>query len=283
MVLICLIWGFTFVAGKAGVTEMPPILFTGLRYVLLSMVLLPWLKPVKGHMHAVFIISLCMGGLHFALFYGGMSLAENVSTAAVATQLGLPFTTIMSVIFLHEQIGWRRIIGIIMAFSGIMVINFDPSVVDERFGLLLIVLAAFAGAIGTVIMKRISTTGVYQLQSWIAMFSWPLLFLASALFEQNQFAAMSAASWKAWGGVVYTALGASLVGHAGMYYLLQRYDVSVTSPLSLMAPIFGVSFGVLVWGDDLGLRFWLGGTLTLLGVLIIAMRRRMHPQAGTTL
>ena len=51
-----------------------------------------------------------------------------------------------------------------------------------------------------------------------------------------------------WGGVLYTAIGASLIGHAGMYYLLQRYDVSVTAPLTLMAPIFGIVFGVHLFG-----------------------------------
>lgn len=283
MVLICLVWGFTFVAGKAGVGELPPILFTGCRYLLLSAMLWPWMRIVKGHMLEVFVISLCMGGVHFALFYTGMSVAQNVSTAAVVTQLGLPFTLIMSVLFLREQIGWRRISGILLAFGGILIINFDPAVIAERLGLVLIVGSAFVGAIGTILMKRISMTGVYQLQSWIAFFSWPLLFIVSGLIEQDQLAAIMAASWKGWGGVVYTAVGASLIGHAGMYYLIQRYDVSVISPLSLMAPVFGVVLGVLVWGDDLGPRFWLGGFVTLSGVLIIALRRRSHPVAGTTL
>ena len=77
----------------------------------------------------------------------------------------------------------------------------------------------------------------------------------------------------AWGGVLYTAIGASLIGHAGMYYLLQRYDVSVTVPLTLMAPIFGIMSGVMFWGDTLGVRFWIGGTVALLGVLIIGLRK----------
>jgi O-acetylserine/cysteine efflux transporter len=86
-----------------------------------------------------------------------------------------------------------------------------------------------------------------------------------------------------WGGVIYTAIGASLIGHAGMYYLLQRYDVSVTSPLTLMAPVFGIVFGVMFWGDELSLRFWLGGGLTLLGVLIIGLRKPEVRKAGAVL
>ena len=110
-----------------------------------------------------------------------------------------------------------------------------------------------------------------------------VIIAVSLIFEANHMTVLTQSSWQAWGGVVYTALGASLVGHAGMFYLLQRYDVTITSPLTLMAPIFGITFGVLVWGDLLGARFWMGGALTLMGVLIIALRKREFAPAGATL
>jgi O-acetylserine/cysteine efflux transporter len=125
--------------------------------------------------------------------------------------------------------------------------------------------------------------GVYQMQAWISTLSWPPLIIVSLMFESNHLQLLTQASWMGWGGVVYTAIGASLIGHAGMYYLLQRYDVSVTAPLTLMAPIFGIVFGVLVWGDSLGLRFWIGSAITLSGVLIIGLRKREVASAGTVL
>ena len=283
ILVICIIWGFTFVAGKASVEEIPPIFFTALRYALLGFVLLPFLKPVRGNMREVFLVSVTMGSAHFALFYGGMSVADNVSSVAVATQLAVPFSTILSIIFLNETVRWRRWVGIILAFSGVVVISFDPAVVNERLGLLLVVGAAFLGSVGTTIMKRIASTGVFQMQAWIAVFSVPILLLISFLFEQGQLQAVASASAPALGGIVYTALGASLIGHAGMYYLLQRYDVTVVSPLTLLAPIFGISFGVLVWGDELGLRFWIGSSVTLFGVFVIALRKREHAPEGNTL
>jgi O-acetylserine/cysteine efflux transporter len=206
-----------------------------------------------------------------------------VSSVAVATQLAVPFSTILSIIFLNETVRWRRWVGIILAFSGVVVISFDPAVVNERLGLLLVVGAAFLGSVGTIIMKRIASTGVFQMQAWIAVFSVPILLLISFLFEQGQLQAVASASAPALGGIVYTALGASLIGHAGMYYLLQRYDVTVVSPLTLLAPIFGISFGVLVWGDELGLRFWIGSSVTLFGVFVIALRKREHAPEGNTL
>ena len=280
---ICLIWGFTFVAGKASVSELPPIFFSALRYMLISAVLVMFLKPVKGKMKEIAFISVTMGSLHFALFYGGMSVAENVSSIAVATQLGVPFSTILSIIFLGEVVRWRRWLGIILAFVGIMIISFDPEVVNERLGLLLVLGAVFCASFGTIVMKRVSDIGVFQMQAWIGVLSWPPLLLVSFLFEQDQMVALQSASWMAIGGIFYTALGASLIGHAGMYYLLQRYDVSVVSPLTLMAPIFGICFGVFVWGDDLGLRFWIGSAFTLIGVLVIALRKGDHPIEGARL
>ena len=168
MFIICLVWGFTFVAGKAGVSEMPPMLFTALRYVLLALLLVPFLEIVEGKMPQVVFISLTMGSLHFALFYGGMSVASNVSSIAVAVQLSVPISTIMSIVFLNEQVGWRRWLGIAMSFGGVVVISFDPAIINERLGLFMVIGAAFIGSVGMIIMKQIHDTGVYQMQAWIA-------------------------------------------------------------------------------------------------------------------
>lgn len=280
MIAICVVWGFTFVAGKAGVNEFPPIFFTGLRFVLLAAVLAPFLKVEKGQMANIALVSVALGSVHFALFYTGLSLSENVSIVAVAVQLGVPFATLLSVFFLGERIGIWRSLGIGLAFSGVMIIGFDPAALDDLDGLVLVLLAAFVAAIGTVVMRRMKNVGVFQLQAWVAMLSWPVLFALSAVGESGQMAALQAASWQGWGGVIYTALGASLFGHAGMFYLLQRYEVSQTAPLTLLAPVFGMIFGITVWGDALTLRIGVGALITLFGIFIIAIRKKEIVDTG---
>ena len=66
--------------------------------------------------------------------------------------------------------------------------------------------------------------------SLIAMLSWPPLVAVSLIFESNHVAVLTQSSWQALGGVIYTALGASLIGHAGMFYLLQRYECRLPHP-----------------------------------------------------
>ena len=52
--------------------------------------------------------------------------------------------SIMSIVFLKEQVHWRRWLGIILSFSGVMVISFDPAVFTYIDGLLFVVASALA-------------------------------------------------------------------------------------------------------------------------------------------
>ena len=67
-------------------------------------------------------------------------------------------------------------------------------------------------------------------------------------------------------------LAASLIGHGGLYFLLQRYPVTWVNPLFLLSPIFAIFFGVTVYGDQLTIQIVLGGLMTIGGVAIIAIR-----------
>lgn len=280
ILFITLVWGFNYVAGKAGVNELPPILFTGLRFLLLSVILLPWLKLHRGQMRSIVIISTTMGGVHFAIFYMGLAAAEHISTIAIAGQLGVPFATLMSVLFLKEKVHWKRWAGISMSFAGVMVIGFDPVVFQYLDALLLVTLAALVGSVSMIYMRRLEGVGMFELQAWVALLSWPMLAPLSLLLEDGQLAAMEQASWIGWAGLLYTALGASLVGHTGMYYLLQRYEVTQTAPLTLLAPVWGVVFGVTLMGDTLTARIVIGGMLTLLGVAIVSVRGKVLVDTG---
>ena len=274
MLLITLVWGFAYIPGKVGLSEIPPFLFTGLRFILLSAVLLPFLKRHSGQMPLILLIATMAGALHFGLFYGGLALAHDISTVAVFAQLNAPFSTLLAAIVLREQVGWRRWLGIALAFGGVMVIGFDPVVFRYVDALVLLVFSALTMAIAAIAMRKLRDVGVFDLQGWVALLSWPVLLALSFAFESGQIEALRSATWRGWSGVVYTALGASLIGHAGLYYLLQRYEVSKTAPLTLIATLFGIAFGVLLMGDRFTPRMALGSVATLTGVAIVVFSAR---------
>jgi len=92
------------------------------------------------------------------------------------------------------------------------------------------------------------------------------------LFESGQVEALLTAPLAPLAGIVYAVLAASLIGHGGLYYLLQRYPVSWVNPLFLLAPIFAVFFGVTVYGDRPTMQIFVGGFMTIAGVAVIAIR-----------
>ncbi|GGD07416.1 EamA family transporter [Pyruvatibacter mobilis] len=277
ILLVCLVWGFNFIVGKVAVEELSAMMLTGWRFLLLTVVLLPFLKIVPGQMVRVVIVAITMGAAHFAFMFAALGISDNISVIAIGVQLNVPFATLLSVFVLSEFVGWRRWLGIAVSFGGVVVISFDPAVFTALEGMGLVIIAALMAAIGMVTMRQLAGVGVFTLQAWVAILSWPPMFLLTGLFQPEQFVASFEASWLTWGAVAYTAFGASLVGHVGMYYLLQRYEVSLVSPITLLAPVLGVVFGVTLWGDELTARIIIGGLMTLAGVLVIALRKPPSP------
>ncbi len=280
MLLICAIWGFNFVAAKVGVGEVPPLLFAGLRFALLFLLLIPFLKVAPGRMRDVVVIAMFNGAVHFGLMFVGVSLTA-ASVMAVIVQLNVPFATMLSIVFLGEVVHWRRWAGIAMTFLGVMIVSFDPHVFDSLTGVLFGAAAALSGAVAAIYMRRLTNVGVFQLQSWTSAITAPCLLLASLAFETGQVDAVASASWLAWGALLFTAFGASLIGHNGYYYLLQRYEVSLIAPLSLLSPILGVVFGIWVLSEPMTTRIVLGAATAFVGVGILAIRGR-QPVEPTT-
>ena len=271
------VWGLTFIASKVGVSEFPPLFFSALRFTLIALVLLPWLRsPGAGApLRSVLVIALVLGAIHFGALYAGIALAGNISSVAVAVQLSVPFSVLIAALCYGEPVGPARWVGMAVAFCGVLILSFDPEVMRYWRGLSLVIASALLYAVGINLMRGLRGVGVYQLQAWIAAVSAPLLYLFSFLLEVGQWESLLAANRYGVGAVVYTAIGATLIGHAGWYYLLQRYPVSLLSPFGLLAPVFGVASGVLLLGDRFGVRFVLGAAATLLGIAAIFRAQRL--------
>lgn len=281
LVLINLIWGYNLIASKIGVGEFPPMLFTAIRFAIVGLLLLPFLRLRRGQMGPVVVAAVMSGALHFGLLFVGLAMSESMSSVAIAGQLGVPFTTLMSIVFLGEVVRWRRWLGITLAFAGVMVIGLDPLVFRFWPGLALVVLSAFIGSIGLMAVKKLAGWKPLELQAWFSVISAPLLLVLSFAFESGQGEAVTNASWQGWAALAFTAFVASLVAHTGYYYLVQRYPVTSVSPLTVLSPVFGVYFAVTLLGDDLSNRMILGAVMTLTGVFIVALRERMIIETGT--
>ena len=281
LVGINLLWGFNLIANKAGVMELPPFLFSSMRLGLLALILSPLLRVHRGQMKNIVVAATLSGAATFGLVTLGIAISADVSTVAIATQLGVPFTTLLSVVLLREIIHWRRSLGITLAFAGVMVIGFDPRVFSYWPGLLCVVLSSFASALGMIYIKRLDGISPLQLQAWLAAIGAPILFIVSTLLEAHRWHLVPQAHWQAWGGLLFTTIASSLVAHSVLFYLVGKYPVSSVSPFTLLSPIFSIIFGVTLLHDHLTPRMMFGSTITLIGVLIVAVRDKRIVDTGS--
>jgi O-acetylserine/cysteine efflux transporter len=279
---ITFVWGLNLITSKFGVDEIPPILFTFLRFAIVAIVLVPVLRIQPGQMSAVVVAALLSGALSFALNFAAIRRATNISSIAIAGQLSVPFATLLSVALLGETVRWRRWTGILLSFVGIVIMGFDPQIGDRWESLALVIGSAFVGALGLIAVKKLRGFTPLELLAWTVWISLPVLFLTTVRVEQPDFVQLlHDVTWKGWASLAFAAIGASLIAHTGYFHLVQRYPVTSVAPLTTLSPVFSVIFGVMLLGDPLTLPIVLGGICTLVGVLIITLREQRIVDTGS--
>lgn len=280
LLLIQTIWGVNWIASKSAVDEFHPLLLTALRFGLLFAVAWPFLRWHPGQMRNLGAACLLIGPLSFGTGFIGLGLARDVAPLAVASNLGAPFATLLSAIFLGDRIGPWRGAALVLSFGGVALMGFDPHMLADSAALVLTAVSALFWAIAAIFMRRVSGVGAYGTQAWVSLATFPPMLAASLAFEANPVTTIAHVSWWAWGSLAMIVVGATLIGHTGFFWLLNRYPIPQMAPFLLLAPVIGVLSGVLWFGDALTWRMVAGGVLTLSGVLIITIRegrRRPDP------
>nr|WP_299242313.1 EamA family transporter [uncultured Halomonas sp.] len=270
--VVIAIWALNIIVIKVGVADMPPLLLMTLRFMLVAVLVVPFTRINRNQLPWLLLLSVTFGGLHFPLLFIGLGQAE-AGTGALLVQMGTPFATLLAAAFLKERLDLRRWLGLIMSFAGIIVLAGGPSL-PAPLPTTLLLASAFFWAVSNLLIKVAPHIPPFTLAGWIALFAIPQVALGSWIFESNQLALLSRASWAGWGAVFYTAVMSSILAYTLWYRLLQKHPVSRVVPLSLLMPVFAVLLGMWLLGDPLGINKLAGGIMVILGLAIINIRFR---------
>jgi drug/metabolite transporter (DMT)-like permease len=275
MFVVCFLWAAHTIVSKLVVSgmEIPPLFYAAVRFGIVAVLALPWLLPAPRPRWRIVLVGFLMGGGGFALFFLGIKSASP-SSAAVVSQLGIPVTALLSLLMLGERIDGKRALGIVLTFTGGVLVMWDP---DGGFplsaGLLLVLASTCIGSLAAVMMKQIKGVRPLQFQAWVGLSSvMPMVLLTSA-FETGQAAKAMEAGWAFVGALLFSALVVSLLAHTIYYGLIGKYPANVIAPLLIMNPLLTVALGILVTGDRFDARMAVGTGLALCGVLIIVLQR----------
>jgi len=273
VLVINLAWAGNFLTSAFALREIPPFLFVAVRLSILLAALVWFVrKPAPGQWPLLVAVALFNGVLHFGLSFWALHLAGDLASPAILMQSYVPMAALLAWWWLGERFGWRTGLAIAVSFCGVLVLGFDPIVLDAPMSLVLMLVSAVFLAVGTVLMRQLTGLDMVSQQGWTAIIGVLPLLALSAIFEPGSFQALREASWIGWSGALYSAVFASLFGHGLYYVLVQRHPVAQVTPWLLLTPVLAVVLGMLFWGDRPGPRLWIGGAMVLGGVLLIALR-----------
>ena len=272
-----LLWGFGFVTSKYGADHMPPLFFLALRFTLMALMLLWFVRPPAGRWLAVSLFALTMGAGHFGLFYVALNIGVEASTAAIIWLTQVPLSALLAGIFLRERPGWMALLGIAIAFGGAVLLVGEPRHTSNALGIALMFGSSIAWAIANVQVKRLTDISPLALNGWMSAISALLLFPLSFALEEGQIASLLQPDWRLHGSLVYQVVGSTLLAYWAWYYLLAHNKVATVAGFMLLVPVAGVIFGVFLLGDPITWQTLVGGAIIVSGVALIVLKRAPEP------
>jgi O-acetylserine/cysteine efflux transporter len=271
-VMINIVWGLNIIAVKFSLQSIPPFSAALLRQALILLACIGFLKVVPGRMRSLIALGIVVGGVFLVFTNLSVSVTTNLGALAIAGQLGAPFSLILAIVFLGERIGLTRVIGIGMAVAGCAMLVFDPAIVKETLGMCLMIVASFCWAVGSLLQRQLAGVPVRTIYAWVGLVGVIMLGPVAIAVEPDALRDITTLPSIALGGIVFSALGSTLLGHGGMSWLLQRHPVSTVIPLTLVTPVISVVASALVFETPITPIMVAGGALALAGVAIVTMR-----------
>src|SRR5262249_41300666 len=128
---------------------------------------------------------------------------------------------------------------------------------------------------GTVLVRKLGAgLDPWATQAWIALAGAPTLTIGTLVFERGHVEAVRAAHWSIWAFIAFAAIVSSIVANAFMFKLLQKYEVSRTTPFLLLTPVISFTLAVLILHDRITPQILIGAAGTLGGVALVALAER---------
>jgi O-acetylserine/cysteine efflux transporter len=270
--LMSMIFGMGWVLAKSALDYFPPILLAALRFGGAAIVLIWFVKPPYGQMRNIMIISVMAITVPYAMIYMGLKDLD-ASTTILLVQLEAPVLIMLGALMLGEMPGYRKAIGTIIAFSGIVLIAGDPQIRTNIIAVAWVLGSILTWAVGQIKIRKLGETGGLRNLAWISAFASPQLLLISALFERDQIDLIVNAAPTIWVTVIYLGTAMTIGGTGIWYHLIGKYPVAFVSPFLLLVPVTTILGGVLWLDEDLTRMSLIGGAVVIAGVALVIVKR----------
>jgi drug/metabolite transporter (DMT)-like permease len=273
LLLLSALWGASFIFIRVAVPALGPFVLVELRVGLAAVALalcaaflgrLPKLR-VRWRQFAL------LGMVNVAIPFSLISTAEinlTASLAAILNSTTVMFTAVVAAVWMGDALTARKVVGVVLGIVGVTVlVGWDPIVMNWFVVLSVgaMLAASLAYALGSVYAKR-TFAGSPPLAIAIGQ-------LTAAATLILPLAAVSVPDERPSTIVVLSVLGLALTSTAVAYMLYFRLIENVgptsTATVTLLVPLFGLLFGVVLLDEPVGLGTLAGLVLILSSVTLI--------------
>jgi drug/metabolite transporter (DMT)-like permease len=290
--VLCVIWGSTWLFIKLGLEALPPLTFAAIRFVISCAIIFSIIR-IRGiklpRARGDWSLLAITGILSFALNYGLVFWAEQYISSGLAALLQATLPA-FGLVFAHfhlpgERLSWARIGGVVLGVCGVGVVFSNQLAVSGTMalaGCVAMILSAMFAAYSNVLVKAYGKNmNPAVLAAGQMLFGLLVLLVVGIPLEGNPLRF----HWTpiALISLLYLAVVGTVIAFMLYYWLVLNMDVTKSMLISLVTPVVAVLLGMLVLDEQIGWRTLFGGAMIMMGIALIVVRKaRKQEQPLTT-
>ena len=298
--IIYFVWGSTFFAIRVGVSEVPPLLFAAMRFLVAGLLVCAWASATRGRWPSgrQWLSVLVLASLIFVVDYGLLFWAEQRVPSGIAAVLlaTIPaFMALSEIVLLRtQQLTLKLSAALLAGFAGVAVLvshsinlgslgNLGGAPIDSA-GAIAIVIGALGWSIASALARKLPLPDSKIMSSGTQMLAGGILLavVAAARGELRTFHP-GHVSTSAWIALLYLIFAGSIAGFTAYVWLLHHESPTKVGTYAYVNPVVAVIVGYWLGGEPLGARTLLGMVFVLASVVIITRTQSSKPVASAAL
>ena len=295
-ILVCVLWGSTYLAIRIGVGVLPPFLFAGVRFLLAGLMLLGGALAFGERLPLRARDYLVLAAVGLFLLAGGNTLvvwAEQFTPSGAAS---LFVVTVALWMALFDSVmpggagrlSWQVIAGLVLGLAGTaLLVGADPRTIlhSDLRGPVALTAASASWAFGSVYYKRQHPQAGPYVGAAIEMIAAGTVVAALGLLLGEAHHVHLTA--RGLGALAYLVVFGSIVGYTAYAYALHHAPATIVGTYAYVNPLIAVLLGWLLLREPVGPRTFIAMGMILGAVLWIqashaaALRKEAEASASS--
>jgi len=269
LLALYVIWGSTYYAMRVALETMPPFLMAGPRFLLAGLGMYAFLRArgAAAPTRAQWIASTKIGILLLAAGNGAVAIAEQSVSSSVAAIVvaTMPIWAAVFARITGAQPNGREWLGLLLGFSGVLLLNLGGGLHLDGRGLVLVV-APLAWAAGSVWSKKLPLpAGAMATATQMIAGGVSMLILAAVTGERLT----HAPSLRSLSAMLYLAVFGSIIAFTAYNWLLRNVRPTLATSYAYVNPLVAVLLGWALGGESITRMTLAAAAVSIAGVALI--------------